>query len=102
MQSGNNIHVQQHETNMINEKRDKTQNDAPFVTFYDMSAVTFVLPDEMADDFSRLLQHAIEKGRGPILYSKTTQDPTGTLPPRQRNVLLLTMECANSDKSMIG
>ena len=28
---------------------DKTQNDAPFVAFYDMLAVTFVLPDEMAD-----------------------------------------------------
>ena len=26
-----------------------TQNDAPSVTFYDMLAVTFVLPDEMAD-----------------------------------------------------
>ena len=109
---------------------DKTQNDAPFVAFYDMHAVTFVPPDEMADvtiaglqwfiliprlnhmgshrpidshsipyldreknigfeqelpsllqsyelqgkqpfvsDFSRLLRHAIERGRGPILYS---------------------------------
>ena len=27
----------------------KTQNDAPFVAFYDMRALTFVLPDEMAD-----------------------------------------------------
>ena len=27
----------------------KRQNDAPFVAFYDMHAVTFVLPDEMAD-----------------------------------------------------
>ena len=27
----------------------KIQNDAPFVAFYDMRAVTFVLPDEMAD-----------------------------------------------------
>ena len=26
----------------------KTQNHAPFVTFYDMRAVTFVLPDGMA------------------------------------------------------
>ena len=41
MRSGNNIHVQQHKTNMINKEWDKTQNDAPFVTF--------VLPDEMAD-----------------------------------------------------
>ena len=24
-------------------------NDAPFVAFYDMRAVTFVLPDEMTD-----------------------------------------------------
>ena len=49
MQSGNNIHVQQHKTNMINEEWNKTQNDAPFVAFYDTRAVTFVLPDEMAD-----------------------------------------------------
>ena len=28
---------------------EKTQNDAPFAAFYDMRAVTFVLPDEMAD-----------------------------------------------------
>ena len=48
MQSGNNIHVQQLRTN-INEEWNKTQNDAPFVAFYDMRAVTFVLPDEMAD-----------------------------------------------------
>ena len=27
----------------------ETQSDAPFVAFYDMRAVTFVLPDEMAD-----------------------------------------------------
>ena len=45
-----NIHVQQHKTNMINEEwNKKTQNDAPFVAFYDMPAVTFVLPDEMAN-----------------------------------------------------
>ena len=130
--------MQQHKTNMINEEWNKTQNDAPFVAFYDMRAVTFVLPDEMADvsiaglqwfiliprlnhtgfhrpvdshsipylhrekikdleqelpsllqsyqlrgkqpfvsDFSRLLRHAIEKGRGPILYiKKNPGDPT--------------------------
>ena len=28
-------------------------------------------------DFSRLLQHAIEKGRGPILYSKKNPRPHG-------------------------
>ena len=28
---------------------DETQNDAPFVAFYDMHAVTFVPPDEKAD-----------------------------------------------------
>ena len=28
---------------------DEPQNDAPFVAFYDMHAVTFVPPDEMAD-----------------------------------------------------
>ena len=49
MQSGNNIHVQLHKTNMINEEWNETQNDAPFVAFYDMHAVTFVLPDQMAD-----------------------------------------------------
>ena len=49
MPSGNNIHVQQHKTNMINEEWNKTKNDAPFVTFYDMQTVTFVLPDEMAN-----------------------------------------------------
>ena len=48
MRSGNNIHVQQHKTIMINEEWNKTQNDAPFVAFYDMRVVTFVLPDEMA------------------------------------------------------
>ena len=36
-------------TNMINEECKKTQNDAPFVAFYHIRAVTFVLPDEMAD-----------------------------------------------------
>ena len=49
MRSGNNIHVQQHKTNMINEEWNKTQNGSPFVAFYDMRAVTFVLPDKMAD-----------------------------------------------------
>ena len=49
MQSGNNKHVQQQKTNMINEEWIKTQNDAPFVAFYDMGAVKFVPPDEMAD-----------------------------------------------------
>ena len=27
----------------------KTQNDVPFVAFYHMQAITFVLPDEIAD-----------------------------------------------------
>ena len=49
MRSGNNIHVQQHKTNLINEEWNKTQNDAPFVAFYNMRAVTFVLSDEMAN-----------------------------------------------------
>ena len=49
MRSGNNTHVQQHKLHMINEQWNKTQNDAPFVAFYDMRAVTFVLPDEMVD-----------------------------------------------------
>ena len=34
---------------MIKKVWHKTQNDAPFVAFYDMRAVTFVLPDEMTD-----------------------------------------------------
>ena len=34
---------------MTNEECNKTQNDAPFVAFYEMCAVTFVLPDEMAN-----------------------------------------------------
>ena len=34
---------------MINEESNETQNYGPFVAFYDMRAVTFVLPDEMAD-----------------------------------------------------
>ena len=41
--------MQQHKTNMINEEWNETHNDAPFVAFYDMRAVMFVLPDEMAD-----------------------------------------------------
>ena len=41
--------MQQHKTNMINEEWNKTQNEAPFVAFYNMHAVMFVLPDEMAD-----------------------------------------------------
>ena len=49
-QSAKNIHVQQDKTNIINEEWNKMQNDAPFVTFYDMRAVvTFVPPDEMVD-----------------------------------------------------
>ena len=43
------MHVQQHKTNMMNAEWKKTQNDAPFITFYDMHAVMLVLPDEMAD-----------------------------------------------------
>ena len=49
MRSENYINVQQHKTDLINEKWNKTQTVAPFVTFYDMRAVTFVLPDEMTD-----------------------------------------------------
>ena len=49
MRSGNNIHVQQRKTNMINEEWSEAQNDALFVAFYDIRAVTFALPDEMED-----------------------------------------------------
>ena len=34
---------------MVNGEWNKTQNDAPSVAFYDIRAVTFVLPDEMAN-----------------------------------------------------
>ena len=34
---------------MINGEWNKTQNDAPLVAFYNMRAVMFVLPDEMAN-----------------------------------------------------
>ena len=34
---------------MLNEEWNKAQNDAPFVAFYDIHAVMFVLPDEMSD-----------------------------------------------------
>ena len=33
----------------MEKKQKNKQNDAPFVAFYNMHAVTFVLPDEMAD-----------------------------------------------------
>ena len=68
MQSGNNIHVQQHKTNMINEEWNETQNDAPFVTFNDMHAVTFILPDEMAD---------VSIGGTAVVYSYTLIKPHG-------------------------
>ena len=41
--------MQQHKTNMVNDEWNKTQSDAPFVAFYDLRAVTCVLPDEMTD-----------------------------------------------------
>ena len=34
---------------MTNEECNKTQSNAPFVAFYDVRAVRFALPDEMAD-----------------------------------------------------
>ena len=76
---------------------DETQNDAPFVAFYDMHAVTFVMcvcvceqelpsllqsyklrgKQPFVSDFSRLLRHATEKGRGLILYIKKNPGPHG-------------------------
>ena len=44
---------------MINEEWNKTQNDAHFVALYDMHAVTFVLPDEMANVSIAELQRLI-------------------------------------------
>ena len=67
MPSGNNIHVQQPKTNMIIEEWTKTPDDAPFVTFYDMRAVTFVLPDEMGDgtavvySYTPIKQHGVSQ-----------------------------------------
>ena len=62
-----NIHVQQQKTNMINGEWNKTQNDAPFLAFYDMQAVTFILPDETktcrSRDCSGLLLYPINPHR---------------------------------------
>ena len=55
---------------------DETQNDAPFVAFYDMHAVTFVPPDEMADVTIAGLQWFIL-----IPPIKPTRGPTGQLIP---------------------
>ena len=54
---------------MINEEWNKTQNDAPFVVFYDMRAVAFVLPDEMADLY-------VDRGTA-VVYSYTPVKPHG-------------------------
>ena len=51
--------MQPHKTNMINKEWNKTQDDVPFVAFYNMRAVTFVLPDEMADVWIAGLQWLI-------------------------------------------
>ena len=67
MRSGNIIHVQQYKTNMIIEEWNETQNDAPFVALYDILAVTFVLPDEMAD---------VDCGTA-VVYSYTPIKPHG-------------------------
>ena len=37
--------MQEHKTNMIDEEWNKTQYDAPFVAFYDMRAIAFILAD---------------------------------------------------------
>ena len=56
---------------MINEEWNKTQNNAPFVAFYDKRADTFLLPDEMAD--------------GPTKYHKDTLNTTKTHKDAQRH-----------------
>ena len=61
---------------MINEEWNKTQNDAPFVAFYDMRAVTFVLPDTMAGVSIAGLQWFIH-----IYPDYTTWGLTGQLIP---------------------
>ena len=52
---------------MINGEWNKTQNDAPFLAFYDMQAVTFILPDETktcrSRDCSGLLLYPINPHR---------------------------------------
>ena len=74
MQSGNNIHVKQDKTNMINGEWNKTQNNAPFVAFYDMRAVTFVLPDEMADVSIAGLQWLITFNKNDRKFSKRVEN----------------------------
>ena len=67
--------MQEHKTNMIDEEYNKTQNDAPFVPIYDTHAVTFVLPDEMADVWIAGLQWFI------LIPDLTTRGLTGQLIP---------------------
>ena len=65
--------MQQQKTHMINEEWNKMQNDAPFVAFYSMHAVTFVLPGEMADmsiaDCSGLFLYPLEQELPSLLQS---------------------------------
>ena len=62
---------------MINEESNKTHNDAPFVAFYDMRAVTFVLPDEVVDVLIAGLQWFILI---PRLNHTGSQRPTDSHP----------------------
>ena len=42
---------------------DETQNDAPFVAFYDMHAVTFVPPDSLRDMHRKKSKYKKNKGQ---------------------------------------
>ena len=59
---------------MRNGKR-KPQNDALFVAFYNMRAVTFVLPDEMADVSISGLQWFILKPHGSHMLCDSHSKP---------------------------
>ena len=58
---------------------DETQNDAHFVAFYNMHAVTFVPPDEMADVTIAGLQWSILVPRLNHTGSHRPIDPIHTL-----------------------
>ena len=45
-------------------------------------------------DFSRLLRHAMKKGRGPVLYSKKTRDPTGR---HRLNLIIATVKSHHNE-----
>ena len=65
----------------------ETQNDAPSVAFYHMRAVTFVLPDEMADVLITGLQWFILISR---LNHMRSPRPSDSHPKPQSNKIIYT------------